>query len=263
MTDYIHGTTVEEQRRLADLNHLTNAPFLNFLDGSGAKRILEVGSGLGILLNEVAAAFPQAQCFGIEYSREQLAAAKPRGNVTLQQGDAHQLPFESNSFDVVYCRYLLEHVANPDMVLREVARVLRPGGRFFAQENNILVSVTDPACPAFERVWRKFVMLQEKLGGDALVGAKLYGKCKHAGFEEIQLSLAPEAHHFGQPSFRAWIENLIGNVHGARQRLIEFSLATELEIETALAELRDLIHLEDASAYFYWNRVQARKPASN
>ncbi len=54
-------------------------------------------------------------------------------NPLLDRGvhtDLIHMPFEDNSFDVVFSRYVLEHVANPPLFLKEVRRVLRPGGRF-------------------------------------------------------------------------------------------------------------------------------------
>jgi SAM-dependent methyltransferase len=256
---YIHGTDPSEQDRLADLNRHNNPHFLQFLDLTGAQSILEIGSGLGILAAEVARAAPNARVVGLEYSAQQLAKA-PRGegapsNLTLIQGDGHALPFEGGTFDVVYCRFLLEHVADPVQVLREGRRVLTPDGRMFAQENNILINDFDPDCPRFDGVWRKFAELQSALGGDALIGKRLFRLMKQAGFEDVRLSIQPEVHHAGQPSFEWWTRNLILNVRSGEAALIERGLASRDEIEEACAELDALIRRNDATALFYWNRA--------
>lgn len=52
------------------------------------------------------------------------------------EGIADQLPFASDSFDLVVCDNVLEHLENPEGVLREVARVLKPGGVFLAKTPN-------------------------------------------------------------------------------------------------------------------------------
>ncbi len=257
---YIHGTDAAEQERLARLNRLTNPAFLEFLEIAPDSLVLEVGSGLGILAAEVARRVPQGGVRGLERSAAQLRAIENRPpNLHFIQGDARRLPFEENRFDAAYCRYVLEHVAGPVKVLAEIRRVLKPGGRVFIQENNILIHAFDPDCPRFDALWRKFARLQERLGGDATVGKKLYALLKRAGFQRIELSLQPEVHHSGQPGFSLWVENLIGNLRSGERELRRRKLAAAAEIDRAVAELRALLARDDASAIFYWNRARARK----
>ena len=256
---YIHGTDKIEQERLLALNRLTNPAFVEFLDLRPDHAVLEVGSGLGILAGEVAARVPQGEVIGIEYSPEQLAAAHvTRPNLRFERGDAHRLPFDRARFDVVYCRYLLEHVADPVQALREMRRVLRPGGRVCIQENNVLANEFFPDCPKFDSVWEKFVALQSKLGGDALIGKKLFTLLLQAGFQNIRLSFAPEIHPADSDTFLPWVENMIHNVTGAAELLVRHRLATQREIDEAVEEVRVFEKLPDACAYFYWNRACAR-----
>jgi SAM-dependent methyltransferase len=259
---YIHGTTSSEQARLALLNRLTNRPFIEFLALDGASSVLEVGSGLGILAGEVAARLPEGAVYGVEYAEAQLAQARNSStapNLHFIQGDAHALPFRAESFDTVYCRYLLEHVADAVEVLREMRRILRGGGRALAQENNILIITFYPECPRFESVWARFAELQARLGGDASIGKKLFAFFRQAGFKEIELSLQPEIHYAGTETFRPWIENLIGNVESGAKELQKRGLATGEEIGEAIDELRSFSEGEDASAIFYWNRASGVK----
>jgi SAM-dependent methyltransferase len=259
---YIHGTESAEQARLRLLNELTNRPFIEFLELEETSSVLEVGSGLGILAQEVARVVTRGEVYGVEYSPEQLARAEvSEPNLHLIRGDAHHLEFEDARFDVVYCRYVLEHVAHPAQVLCEMRRVLKPGGRVFVQENNILVNMFYPECPRFDALWRAFAVLQEKLGGDALIGKKLLPLLKEAGFEEIRLSIQPEIHHSGKQSFRPWVENQIGNVEGAAAAIESHQLATGEEIQRAIDELRALLERDDAGAFFYWNRASGVKQA--
>ncbi len=123
---YIHGTHQTERDRLASLNRLTNRPFIEFLGLQGHERVLEVGSGLGILASEVAQGLPDGSIVGVEYSVEQLEVAHCYfPNLGFVQGDAHYLPFPAETFDVAYCRYVLEYVSDVVSVLREMRRVLR------------------------------------------------------------------------------------------------------------------------------------------
>jgi ubiquinone/menaquinone biosynthesis C-methylase UbiE len=115
-------------------------------------RVLEVGSGLGLLAADVASAAGGVQVVGVEKSSAQIAAAAKAAFVTYVQGDAHQLGFPDGSFDLMYARYVLEHVAAPERVLSEMRRATRPGGRVAACENDISLLRLDPPCPAFEEV---------------------------------------------------------------------------------------------------------------
>jgi SAM-dependent methyltransferase len=67
-------------------------------------------------------------------------------NLSLTQADVTYLPFSPASFDVVACRYSAHHYAQPQQVLREVARVLRPGGRFILADT---VAPDDPSLDTF------------------------------------------------------------------------------------------------------------------
>jgi len=257
---YIHGTEGNEQDRLATLNSMTNRSFINFLKLHKTDRILDVGSGLGMLAREVAQKIPDGQVTGLEKSEDQLKkCTSTLPNLTFVKGDAHNMPFKDNSFDVVYCRYILEHVANPLKVLNEVWRVLINGGSLFIQENNILAIEMYPECPHFKKAWQKFALLQYELGGDALIGKKLYSLLKKSNFKKIVLSPAPEFHYYDLKTFSHWIENLIGNIEGVRKKLVDYNLLTEEEIKEAINELNNFITLEDASTYFYWNRAMAYK----
>ena len=259
-SSYIHGTDAAEQDRLARLGTMTDESFLGFLDLGRAHSILEVGSGLGNLTRQVAARDPAAQVWGIEQSPEQLArCGDDLSNLHFRQGDAHRLPFEEGYFDVVYCRYVLEHVTDPLGVLQQMRRVLRAGGKVFIQENNILVSVLEPECPCFDAVWRKFAQLQAMLGGDALIGKRLLRLMQTAGFTDIQLSIQPEVHYSGSPWFQAWMENLIGNLQGAEQALGQNGLVSHGQVQQAIAELRAFVRRDDASSFFYWNRARGTR----
>jgi ubiquinone/menaquinone biosynthesis C-methylase UbiE len=258
--NYIHGTEPAEQARLRLLNELTNKSFIDFLQIEETSSVLEVGSGLGILAQDVARLVPKGEVCGVEYSSEQLTLVKTSlPNLHFIQGDAHALEFEDDHFDVVYCRYVLEHLTYPLQALKEMHRVLKPDGKVFVQENNILVNVFYPECPRFEALWKQFAILQERLGGDALIGKKLLPLLKQAGFQEITLNIQPEIHYSGRSSFHPWIENQIGNIESAAKELQLQQLATEEEMSLATGELRSWLERDDACAFFYWNRASGVK----
>jgi SAM-dependent methyltransferase len=89
--------------------------------------LLEVGCGAGYLL----AAVGSERSVGVDISEAQLEKARARcgPKVKLLKADAESLPFESASFDRVYCSEVLEHVLHPGKVIGEIVRVTRPDGR--------------------------------------------------------------------------------------------------------------------------------------
>ena len=257
MTRYIHGTDPSEQGRLALLNRLTNRAFIDFLQVGPGDRVLEIGSGLGILAADVASSAPNVQVVGVEVSREQINAARKTPAVTYIQGDAHQLEFKDGAFDLVYARYVLEHVAEPARVLAEMRRVTRHGGRAAVLENDISLVRFDPQCPAFDNVWAAFIKYHSHIGGYPLIGRRLFRLFREAGFDHVQLSMQPENHWFGLSTFVDWIENIVGNVSGARQQLVENGFSDADSIDRGIGELRNLAVNPIASSNFSWNRAVA------
>jgi ubiquinone/menaquinone biosynthesis C-methylase UbiE len=258
---YIHGTTPEEQERLATLNKLSNPHFISFMEIHPSDRVLEIGSGLGILARDVAIS-TGADVTGIEISEDQLSIARSlTSGATMIHGDAHHLPFEDASFDVVYCRYILEHVADPLRVMMEAKRVLKPGGRFYNQENNNEIQHTWPDCPAFQHAWKAFEYLQADMGGDALIGKKLYAMAYDTGFQDIQISLQPEMHGYNEAGYGIWVKNLIALLMGAKSHIISDKYLSDKQFNDAISELEALHDNPRGAVYFYWNRLKAKKKA--
>lgn len=256
---YIHGTEPSEQERLAGLNRMTNAAFIRFLDVPAGAHALEVGSGLGLLAVDVAGAARDVIVVGVEISAAQIAKAPAHKRVTFTQGDAHTLDFPDGTFDIVYARYLLEHVADPGRVVREMRRVAKPRGRVCVCENDVSLIRFDPPCPAFDRAWSVFTDFQAGLGGDGLVGRRLHRLFREAGFTEIELSVQPEVHWYGSPGYVAWVHNIIGNLESARNGMIAAGVISQADLDAGVAELERLKTDPTGSAVFVWNRARATR----
>jgi ubiquinone/menaquinone biosynthesis C-methylase UbiE len=67
----------------------------------------------------------------LEHASGQSPPAASNGRALWSQGDGHHLPFASGSFDLVVSSFALHHWADPVQILDEIARVLRPGGRYY------------------------------------------------------------------------------------------------------------------------------------
>lgn len=112
---YVEATTRETLRRM---------PM------AATSRVLDVGCGTGGLLRRLRAKYPDAVLAGLDPVPEMLALAKDKlsGNEDLRIGYADSLPWPAGSFDVVVSCNMFHYISHPLEALREMARVLRPGG---------------------------------------------------------------------------------------------------------------------------------------
>lgn len=95
-------------------------------------KILDVGCGGGFLSNELA--LHGHSVSGVDLSPESLKVAEKfdkTKSVSYQVADAYHLPFADESFDAITAMDFLEHVDDPEKVIGEFSRVLKPGGLFF------------------------------------------------------------------------------------------------------------------------------------
>lgn len=92
-------------------------------------RILDVATGAGYVASK--AAEIGAIATGLDFSLTQVELARQTfTNVTFQQGDAQDLPFENSTFDAVVMGFGMNHLPCPEKSTSEAWRVLKPGGRF-------------------------------------------------------------------------------------------------------------------------------------
>jgi demethylmenaquinone methyltransferase/2-methoxy-6-polyprenyl-1,4-benzoquinol methylase len=119
------------------------------------QRVLDVATGTGMVAAELLA---RADCSvaAIDQSAAMLAAARARfaaageTRVQLIEGQAEALPFPDASFDALTFTYLLRYVDDPAATMRELARVVRPGGRVASLEFGV-----PPLAPA-RAAWRLY-----------------------------------------------------------------------------------------------------------
>ena len=102
-------------------------PVLDSIDWTGVRTALEVGCGTGGVLDGIAARAPEALTVGLDATLAMLRRA-PRMHA-LVQGDAHRLPFQDATVDVVVSGFMVHHLDRPDLALAEIGRVMRPGGQ--------------------------------------------------------------------------------------------------------------------------------------
>ena len=99
----------------------------------GDARVLEVGCGTGVMAERLHA-LPGVTLVATDFSPRFVELTAARG-IDARQADISYLPFDDDSFDVVFAGWMLYHVRDLERALNEVRRVLRPGGTFVAVTN--------------------------------------------------------------------------------------------------------------------------------
>ena len=144
----------------------------------GGERVLDVATGTGMVAAELLA---RSDCLvvGIDQSPEMLSAARARfagsTRVELVEGQAEALPFADASFDALTFTYLLRYVDDPRSTMRELARVVRPGGRVASLEFGV------PPRAAARAAWRFYTA----------VGLPVLGRIASPEWGEVGRFLGP------------------------------------------------------------------------
>lgn len=215
--------------------------------------ILDCGCGPGSITIGLAEIVAPGQVVGLDIEPRQLEAAKRLAseravsNIRFEQGSVYELPFPDATFDVAVAHFVLEHVSDPLRALREIRRVLRPGG---------LAAIKDPYYPAFtfrpettelRRFGELAGMVRRHNGASDTYAVNLRAVLLEAGFERTEA--------------QAGFENLAGNDEAARvlpmmlqnqvrepafrETVLEQGWATEAELDAIAAAAPELARRED------------------
>jgi SAM-dependent methyltransferase len=191
MTSYVHGYSSEEARRLHDqADGLCELLHEDTIYPPGA-HVLEAGCGVGAQSVILGSRSPGAHFTSVDISPVSVIEAGRRlrdaglENVSIQVADLMNLPFAPDSFDHVFVCFVLEHLADPPRVLENLRRVLRPGGTITVIEGDHGSCYFHPETPEALRAWRCLVDIQAALGGDSLIGRRVYPLVRDAGFRDV------------------------------------------------------------------------------
>ena len=150
--------------------------------------LLDIGSGAGTITCDFAAIVSKVTA--LEMSEEAISITREeakRRNVALEYsvGDIHALPFDDSTFDVVHAHQVLQHVGDPVQALKEMKRVLKPGGFAAAMESDFSSHAWFPADQLLEE-WRKLhISIARSNGGEPDAGRRLLDWAQQAGFTHV------------------------------------------------------------------------------
>ena len=123
-------------------------------------RVLGVATGTGMVARALVRRYG-CRVIGLDQSADMLAAGSAAGH-PLVRAQGERLPFADELFDHVTFTYLLRYVDDPAATMRELARVLRPGGRVATLEFSV------PANPIWRFLWRLYTRIGLPLAGRLL-----------------------------------------------------------------------------------------------
>jgi ubiquinone/menaquinone biosynthesis C-methylase UbiE len=113
------------------------ARYLSQPERPPAPRVLDLGCGAGNSVELFRSLEPRVRWTGADIAASPEVAERTRTDAHFVTFDGERLPFGDGSFDVVYCKQVLEHVHRPRPLLAEVARVLAPGGWFAGSTSHL------------------------------------------------------------------------------------------------------------------------------
>ncbi|HAX25596.1 MAG TPA: methyltransferase domain-containing protein [Thermomicrobiales bacterium] len=181
-------------RAMAEVYH----SLLNQAELLPGDRVLDLGCGSGTHFGWIAAIVgPEGRIVGVDADAENLEIARSRiagqswaGQIELHTGPMSSLPFEDTAFDAVWCAGSLQYVADPVSAIREMVRVVRPGGKVAVQDVEMHPMMLGPM-PDELLIALKDCLPRGDTGTDEgfvdwFTGHKLRGYLLEAGLREVR-----------------------------------------------------------------------------
>ncbi len=198
---------------------------LHSIYGPGARRVLlqagirrgmrvaDLGCGTGMVTQLLAELVgPSGQVIGVDFSGAQIKQARESlppslSNVSFIEGSATDTGLEPGSFDLVYCRFLLIHLTEPELALREMHKLLKTEGVLVCEDGDLTSAGSEPPSElhAFSEL---FGRLGPRWGVDYTLGRRLFRMVLAANFSDPEIA-------FNQPVV----------ARGENKRLLELSVA--------------------------------------
>ncbi|MDP9237131.1 MAG: methyltransferase domain-containing protein [Chloroflexota bacterium] len=156
-------------------------------------RLLDGGCGPGSITIGLAEAVAPGEVIGIDASTAAIddaraaAPSKSCSNIRFEVADVYALPYDDASFDAVFSHAVMQHLREPARALRELRRVLRPGGIIGvadADHDGSIIAPSDPRIDASMQLLRR--LREAGGGGDPRVGKHLRSLLHEAGFARCE-----------------------------------------------------------------------------
>ena len=200
-------------------------------------RLLDVGCGPGTVTAGLARAVAPGGVVGIDLSADVLGLARSHAvterlkNVKFQIGDVYQLEFGDGAFDVVYANQLLQHLTDPVRAIREMRRVLKPGGLLAVRDADYATMCPSPKFPEFDQWNALYHQVAYRNRAEPDAGRELTRWVRAAGFGEYELRPdvaaldGEEARIWG----RTWSQRILHSEVGSQA--LEYGYAKQSDLD--------------------------------
>jgi 2-polyprenyl-3-methyl-5-hydroxy-6-metoxy-1,4-benzoquinol methylase len=169
-------------------------------------RLLDVGAGPGTITADLASLVREVVAVEVHEEAAEITRAGliERGvtNVEVRVDDVHSLGLADGEFDVVHAHQVLQHVADPVVALREMARVTRPGGVVAVRDSDYAAFSWYPLLPGLDRWLDLYRAAARANGSEPDAGRRLLAWAHAAGLEHVTASSTTWC--FATPETRAW-----------------------------------------------------------
>jgi ubiquinone/menaquinone biosynthesis C-methylase UbiE len=184
-------------------------------------RVLDCGCGPGAMTVTLAETVAPGDVIGLDPEPGQFTigreVAQERGidNVAFVQGTIYALPFEDESFDAVYAHAVLYHLRDPVAALREMHRVLRPGGVAGVRDSDVGGDLYAPRNPLLDRAWELAAAVIRGGGGHPEFGRAQRAALREVGFVEVVASASYDVYASPDvvPRYAAFWRAFLGQQH--------------------------------------------------
>ena len=165
--------------------------------------LLDVGCGPGTITAEFAVRLAPSRVVGLDAAAEVIEKARALGSpAEFVVGDAYELPFDDDTFDIVHAHQTLQHLGDPVRALREWRRVAKPGGIVAARDVDYAGTFWLPQLPGLAAWLDLYERVHRSNGGEPDAGRRLKSWALDAGFEDVAATVT--VWNFHDATDREW-----------------------------------------------------------
>jgi ubiquinone/menaquinone biosynthesis C-methylase UbiE len=229
----------ERLRILSRVMWPTTRAFLESISLANDARCLDVGCGGGDVTVALSRRVPKGHVTGIDFDASKISIAQDEAkrlgieNIEFRTEDVTVSPPTDGLFDLIYVRFVLTHLIQPELALKRFHDQLKPGGVLAVEDIDFAGHVCYPPSAAFDRYVELYSRSAQVRGCDPFIGPRLPSLIQAAGFSDVEVGIV-------QPSGVSGEVKLIAPI--TFDAIVEAIVKSELETTDKLQDTADALH---------------------